>query len=102
MCKKDRSNCIPVLNAESCLVYGNDINQNNCLNSNKVNDVSKYYYAEAYNSINGNNTCKDQNSFCYDDNLCSNIVNIDHTVLSNFINFGKILSFIVAESTAII
>lgn len=88
-CKNDRSNCTPVLNAESCLVYGNDINQNNCLNSNKVNDVSKYYYAEAYNSINGNNTCKDQNSFCYDDNLCSNIVNIDHTVLDNFINWIK-------------
>ena len=88
-CKNDKSNCTHVLNAESCLVYGNDINQNNCLISNKVNDVSKFYYADAYNSINGNNTCKDQNSFCYDDNSCSKIVNIDHTVLDNFIDWIK-------------
>jgi hypothetical protein len=88
-CKNPNSNCTAILNAESCLVYGNDINRNNCLISNNVNDVNKYYYAEAYNSINGNNTCKDQNSFCYDDNLCSNIVNIDDTVLNSFINWIK-------------
>ena len=86
-CKNDKSNCTAVLNAESCLVYGKDMNRNECLNIDKVNDVSKYYYAEAYNSINGNNLCKNSNSFCYDDNLCSNIVNIDHTVLNSFINW---------------
>lgn len=80
-CSHENSNCKIQLDIESCLIYGVDLDGNVCLKSNKATDVNKYYYAQAYNLINSNDKCQKNDTFIYDNNLCSNIANINHKTL---------------------